>query len=512
MTLSTKSKESKYRGEAGTPVRCQDRVNDLGTPVTLDSGGSVLLQFFIDKDHHVVSWNKALECFTGIRADQLIGTSDHWTAFYSEKRPCLADILVDGKPELIPGLYQNPVQSKYVKGAYESTGYFSRIGPSGKWLHFMAMPIIDSKGTIIGAVETLTELTGHKYADKIQCDYEALADTMLSGYGISKGIIELAGDKIVDVTKTAELSSTPGVNTGLPLQKSFSPRTLSPESEQTWCRKCEESRKSNREVKFDFQQGEPGTEQWFSVTLQFAGAPGSLNPRFVYVIADITEKKRNDREDQLVRQKLELMNIVAWHDVLNKITGLRGYVELTKDLVSERKAREFIQCEEEILQCIHDEITFTIEYQDMGTRPLRWMNVRTAIHRALSACEDQTLSATIETGDLELFCDPIISRMFTHLIDNTKKYGKDELKVRVYSEEKPGSLLLVYEDNSSGIPENKKQEIFVRGVGKSNCYGLIFVHDILEISGICIRESGTPSGGARFEMEIPAGCFRFGSG
>jgi signal transduction histidine kinase len=277
-----------------------------------------------------------------------------------------------------------------------------------------------------------------------------------------------------------------------------------------WLKNCEDSRISHNTQNFEFFEDLDGTEKWFYVSLHNVRSPTPHNPRFAYVMTDITDKKCRDRENQLVRQKLEVMNIVAWHDVLNKITGLRGYVELTKDMVREQKAREFIECEDMILQRINDEIQFTVEYQEMGTRSLKWVNVNTAVKRAISAIEDDTISINIKTEDLEIYCDPIISRMFFHLINNTKKYCDDIPSIRIHYHDSPEGLVLVYEDNSQGIPENKKKEIFVRGVGKSNCYGLIFVHDILEISGIHIRESGI-SEGARFEMTVPVGRYRMGS-
>jgi formate hydrogenlyase transcriptional activator len=47
--------------------------------------------FAIDSDHKVILWNKACEELTGLKADEVIGTRDHWKGFYKEPRPCLAD-------------------------------------------------------------------------------------------------------------------------------------------------------------------------------------------------------------------------------------------------------------------------------------------------------------------------------------------------------------------------------------------------------------------------------------
>ncbi len=122
--------------------------------------GSPSLQFVIDRDHRVISWNKALEAYSGIEAADIIGTDQQWRAFYPEKRPVLADILVDGDPDAVERWYAGKYKkSRYVEGAYEAVDFFPAMGAEGVWLAFTAAPIRDGSGTIIGAVETLEDVT-----------------------------------------------------------------------------------------------------------------------------------------------------------------------------------------------------------------------------------------------------------------------------------------------------------------------------------------------------------------
>ena len=128
--------------------------------------GSPLLQFVIDDNHAVISWNRAIEEYSGIKATDVVGTTNQWTAFYPEKRPVLADLLVDGSIENLPEWYEGKYKkARLVPGAYEAEDFFPRMGPSGTWLYFTAAPIRDAKGTIIGAVETLQDITEQKTAD-----------------------------------------------------------------------------------------------------------------------------------------------------------------------------------------------------------------------------------------------------------------------------------------------------------------------------------------------------------
>ena len=130
--------------------------------------GSPIPQLVIDKHHHVINWNKALEEHSGIRADEVIGTNRQWSAFYPDERPILADLIVDGKVDEIPNWYSGKYEaSRLIEGGYEATDFFPHMGTSGIWLHFTAAPIRDSENTVIGAVETLEDITEQKKNEEI---------------------------------------------------------------------------------------------------------------------------------------------------------------------------------------------------------------------------------------------------------------------------------------------------------------------------------------------------------
>ncbi|MFA4876404.1 MAG: ATP-binding protein [Methanoregula sp.] len=64
---------------------------------------------------------------------------------------------------------------------------------------------------------------------------------------------------------------------------------------------------------------------------------------------------------------------------------------------------------------------------------------------------------------------------------------------------------ICFEDNGSGIADAEKEKIFERGFGKNTGLGLFLAREILSITGITIRETGTPGTGARFEILVPRG-------
>jgi PAS domain S-box-containing protein len=120
-------------------------------------------RFFIDKNHKVVFWDRALEILTGFKSEEMVGTNQHWKAFYPEEHACLADLLVDGDFTGLASAYQSKCRTNPTgDGGYECTEYFYGLRPSGKWLHITASLIRDSTGAITGAMETVEDVTEKK--------------------------------------------------------------------------------------------------------------------------------------------------------------------------------------------------------------------------------------------------------------------------------------------------------------------------------------------------------------
>ena len=127
---------------------------------------SPIPQFAIDHDHRILYWNKALEAISRIKAEDVIGTKHQWKAFYGKRRPTLADLLIEGDIKGISYWYGSKCsKSKYVAEAYEGTDYFPKLGQKGRWLFFTAALIKDAAGTVIGANETLEDITDRKLAE-----------------------------------------------------------------------------------------------------------------------------------------------------------------------------------------------------------------------------------------------------------------------------------------------------------------------------------------------------------
>ena len=151
---------------------------------------SPIPQFIIDNNHIVIQWNNALEKMSGITSSEVIGTNQHWRAFYHHERPCMADLLVDNIFDEIPRWYLGKYeQSQLVNEAFEATDFFPALGSGGKWLRFTAAALRDSNGTLFGAIETLEDITDRKHAEESLKESERRLRTILEGSPIPAFII-----------------------------------------------------------------------------------------------------------------------------------------------------------------------------------------------------------------------------------------------------------------------------------------------------------------------------------
>lgn len=734
--------------------------------------GSPIPTFVIDSSHKVVFWNRALEEYSGIMAKNIIGTVDHWGAFYELRRPCLADLVVENDRDAIVRWYAGKYQeSPIMKGAYQATDLFPGI-KGGTWLFFTAAPLHDTNGNIIGAVETLQDITSLRTKEdelRVACEraqaaleqaweseekYRTLVEHANEGIFVAQdNYLKFVNPKMSDISgySSSELLSRPFtefihdadremilsryrkriLGEDLPQVYEFrirskpgsirwveirpvliiwegSPATLNFLIDITDRTHMEDALKAREQQLYNFMHnlpvgifrntpgptgrrimanpilsemhgydsfeefmnipvsdmyadpgerihvsnrlqqdgrlssvaihlkkkngemfwgrlsavavpGEDGTIEYFDGILEditeqkrteeavregenryrlllqnandaifvhevTAKGPGKYievneracrltgysreellqmspydldtpgprkrsdnpvkdtlltgqevfetdiftkggqmipveisatifdldgKPTALVFVRDITERKRAETALSEAGKKLAILSSITRHDILNKITVLQGYHDLLNDFELKDEVHELLQKEAAIIDAIIGQIEFTREYEKLGVAEPQWQRVHEVSGHAVKQCDLGHIQYIDETGDLEVYADTMLERVFYNLTDNTLRFGEKVTRIRISSRKTEDMLVLVYEDDGIGIPESEKERVFQRGYGRHSGLGLFFVREILGITGMTITETGRQGEGARFEIKVPAGGFRY---
>ena len=128
--------------------------------------GHPVATFVIDSQHVITHWNKACEHLLGWSTQEMVGTHHHWQAFYTKPRALLADLIVDQiDPATEPNFRDKYKPSPLIDGAYEEEDFFPNIGAAGHWLQFTAAPLRDSEGRLVGAIQSLRDVTERRVAE-----------------------------------------------------------------------------------------------------------------------------------------------------------------------------------------------------------------------------------------------------------------------------------------------------------------------------------------------------------
>ena len=246
--------------------------------------------------------------------------------------------------------------------------------------------------------------------------------------------------------------------------------------------------------------------KWFRCSV-FSPKPD----HFVTIYDDITQRKHAESALLHTNAKLNLLSGITRHDIRNQLQALSGYLELAR-LNSEKPLylTESLEKADTVVETINRQLEFTKDYEEMGVNAPTWQNVDAIVSQAVALLPLRGTRVEIERPDLDVYADPLLSKVFYNLIDNALQYGGVQLTwIRISSRETDSGLILTCENNGAGIPTEEKKRLFERGYGKHTGLGLFLSSEILSITGISISENGNPECGARFDMVVPKGEYRF---
>jgi len=512
--------------------------------------GSPIPQFVIDKNHMVVYWNQALAEYSGMKSEDMIGTNRQWQAFYVYERPCMADLLVDQRITMIPRLYKGKYsKSKLVPEAYEATDFFPAMGKAGKWLYFTAAAIRDAHGDIVGAVETLEDITDRKAAEdelrkrasKLQDNKKALiravqsldiekialakekakAEAILMSIGdglvitagpegrilltnaafdrmTGWGAREIAGRSLFEVMPCQDEKGA-----AVPSEKRFISRVLAGERPET--------------ATFYYVRKD-GTRFPGAVTVTEIGFEGERLGA-VSVLRDVT------REIEMDRAKSEFISLAS-HQLRDAPTAISWCAEALliasqgplnkgqKEYVEEiyRRNKGSIGLINDLLNVSRIDLgTFIIEPEEVSLKDICKSELK---QFELPLKEKQlVLEEDYDASIPPINADPqLVQVVFQNLISNAIYYTPEGGRITIGLLKSAGGIVFKVADTGYGIPQDQQSKIFGRMFRADNAkvvrsggsgLGLYVAKSILDQAGWKIRFESREGKGTVFYVDIP---------
>ncbi|MBN1166502.1 MAG: PAS domain-containing protein [Methanospirillaceae archaeon] len=227
---------------------------------------------------------------------------------------------------------------------------------------------------------------------------------------------------------------------------------------------------------------------------------------------ELEEKKKTEKALAVAIGKLNTLAAITRHDMNNILSAFVGYLALAQKEQPGETVSVYLEKMKQSADVMRGQIAFARDYQEMGNALPSWNLVSSLVTSCSTNPLFTDVTVIVETGTLEVLADALISKAVYNLLENAVRHGEHTSVIMVTCRDYNDGILIRIEDNGRGIPLHLKERIFERGFGANTGLGLFLVKEILGITGMQIRETGEEGAGARFDILVPFGYYRYQDG
>ncbi len=482
----------------------------------------------IDNQRKVIAWNKAMEKMTGVGKEEMLGKGDYAYAvpLCGERRPLVIDLIFRDDEDV----------TKYLSSVRrEGDSFFAEVcmppdsPKAGSYWSVKASPLFDVDGNIIGAIESIRDLTELKRAEKELREseerYRTAIESSNDGIAIIKDQKHLyVNRKFLQMFGFTNPKEVLGQPVGITVHKDDRERVVEINSKRR--QRIEEAPDSyqfkgataNGDVMFIEVSATETTYRGESVTLAY--------------LRDITGRKT--LESQLLQaQKMEAIGALAAgvaHDFNNILTTLMGYGHLLQiKMHPEDPLRVYV---EQMLASTGKAASLTQgllafgRKQGMEVKPYSVAALVKDASTLFRRLLPEDIELTISLGeDVTVLADmtqigQVLMNLATNARDAMPKGGVlkiettrtqiDKLFMRFHGYGEPGEYALIsVMDTGTGMNGKTREKIFdpfftTKEVGKGTGLGLSIVYGIVKQHGGYITVYSEDGIGTTFSIYLPA--------
>ncbi len=437
----------------------------------------------IDRDKKVVAWNQAMENISGVKKEDIIGKGNFEYAipFYGERRPILVDLLF---------LPEEEVSKKYDFVRRDGNTLLGEVFLprmyGGKGMHLLgsASLLSDQEGNVLGAIETMRDITGRKMGELALRESHARLDAMANNVpGVVFQFYARSDGSLGFYYLSRRASDDLGIEHDVTDPLGFADRIHTDDRER-FLASVRNAVKSGEEWGFEGRFIKPSGE---TVWCQILSSPVLVGSELVFsgVVVDVTDRHRAMEEMQRAKLVAEaasqaqsrfLSNVS--HEVRTPLNGIIGFAELImreQTIENVHAMARTVLHESDILLSLVNELLdqariesgrMEIECVATDMKDL----VETVVKTIQIQAEKKGLQLRLEISSeipRFLLADRLrVCQVLLNLLNNSVKFtqeGMVALRMGIESRE-AGRIWVRFEviDTGTGIPEDKKHMIFER--------------------------------------------------
>ncbi len=440
----------------------------------------------INAEHQVTHWNKACASVTGFPSAEMQGGNRHWAPFYLNERPIMADLIVSGALEAGFEQYYHGKfrRSALIEGAFEAEDFFPRLGESGRWLFFTAAPLRDAVGQMIGAIETLQDVTERHQAELELREYQTTLEDLVQ---IRTAQLEDANHQLVEDNAKRE------------------------HAEAELIRRYAELTELNIQLS-DTKEQLVQSEKLASIGQLAAGVAHEINNPIGYVHSNLGALEKYIGDLFRLLQAYEAAETSNPSGRASNLSAVRRDVDI--DFLREdipmlmAESKEGVSRVKKIVQDLKDfsRVDSTQEWQ--------WANLHQGLDSTINIVANEIkykADVVKEYGDLpEVECLPSqLNQVFMNLLLNAAHaIGAERGRITIRTGLSGETVWLEFADTGCGISEDIRQKIFdpfftTKPVGKGTGLGLSLSYGIIKNHHGQIELESVVGKGSTFRITLP---------
>lgn len=235
------------------------------------------------------------------------------------------------------------------------------------------------------------------------------------------------------------------------------------------------------------------------------------------------EKTARERELEERTNQLEFLHSLLRHDVQNGMMVIDSRAEFLREELDGREeafAETIRSRAREVSEQI-DRVRTALDTLTEGTETVA-VDLTTLLEKRVETFRDNYPDVTVRTeieDGLQVEADNILDDVIANLLRNAVEHNDEEVEVEVTAAEGPETVRVEVADNGPGIPEERRDQVFRRGVsgaddGRNDSggsgFGLFFIDTMVESYDGEVRIEDNEHEGARFVVELPPADETFG--